>query len=286
MRTEILDIPLTQIDPDAHTNYSRFKPADDSVLDQMASSFKTVGQQNPIVVFKNGDDKFAIEQGFNRYLAAGRAGFETIRAVISAHETHADRVNANLDENLRRQDMTPMDRAMAIQRLFKDDKLPMELIADKFGYTKETTQLYYALNKLPEAAKDLVHSGEITFVQATRLATRKPAVAKQMVEKSFSEPKKKKDDSAPDEPVKFLPNKLDHWLRESDKAGKDDKEDKRGRKASQFKQIKGKEFKRILTEALDKKELPASVLVVLGHVNELFCGVTDPEQFTTALKEC
>jgi ParB/RepB/Spo0J family partition protein len=188
MSNQVLELTPDQIDITGSKNYSRYKSVSEEKVNEIAESFRTYGQQNPIIVFQNGSDKYYIEQGFTRYAAALKAEMPVILARLSEHDSEEDRFASNLEENLRRAELSNMDKAAMVQNMKKHGWTPT-LIGKKLGVTDQSVAQYMKLNKLPENVRDLVHIGKISLADAVVLTAMEKALVVAAIESCYEDVK-------------------------------------------------------------------------------------------------
>ncbi len=135
-------IPLTQIITKAQPR-TTFEN-----LDELAASLKEIGQQTPIVVYRE-DDKYVIEQGERRYRAAKLAGLESLECLVS-EQNEKHRVIRQLAENIQREAMTLADLSTAVKEL-NENGFPIREIAKLLGKKESYVSLLKRVAVLPEA---------------------------------------------------------------------------------------------------------------------------------------
>ena len=108
-------------------------------IDELAENIKIHGVQTPIKIIKN-NDKYDLLFGHRRYLAAKKCfedtkdkKFETIPAIIEDEKTKEEIIELQVIENLDREDLTDIEKAMAIEEYQKIANLNNTLTAKRFG---------------------------------------------------------------------------------------------------------------------------------------------------------
>jgi len=89
----------------------RLRPVDEDVVDGLCVSFAESGLLEPVVVRPVGS-RFALVAGLHRLTAARKLGWEAIEATIRSDLTEASARLAEIDENLMRRELGPLDRAI------------------------------------------------------------------------------------------------------------------------------------------------------------------------------
>jgi len=166
----ILDeIPVEWIRP------GKFQPRkimDDDALQELAASIRAQGVMQPIVlrtISGVGESlRYEIIAGERRWRATQLAGLEKIPAVIKDVNDEAA-VAMSLIENIQREDLNPMEEALALQRLIEEFDLTHQEIADAVGKSRTAVTNYLRLNNLnPEVSQMLAH-GDLEMGHARAL---------------------------------------------------------------------------------------------------------------------
>jgi ParB family chromosome partitioning protein len=152
---------------------NQFQPrhhVNDSKLDELAASIKTNGVIQPIVVRKHGE-LFQIIAGERRWRAAQRAGL--LRVPIVVRDVSPGREQSLLEmaliENIQREDLNPIEEALAYRRLAEEFHLTQEKIAEAVGKDRATVANTLRLLKLPEEVRAEVASGTLSMGHARAL---------------------------------------------------------------------------------------------------------------------
>jgi ParB family chromosome partitioning protein len=140
---------------------------DDGKLDELASSIKTNGVIQPILVRRVGS-AFKIIAGERRWRAAQRAGLLKVPVVVRDVPEDADRdlLELALVENIQRENLNPVDEALAYQRLSDEFGLTQEQIADAVGKDRATVANFLRLLRLPEEVRGALAGGALSMGHA------------------------------------------------------------------------------------------------------------------------
>lgn len=139
---------------------------DEDGLIALANSMKTAGLMQPIVVRpKTEEETFELVAGERRWRAAQLAGLKQIPAIIRELD---DRASAEwaLIENLQREDLNPIDRAEAFDRLVVDFEVTQKEIATQLGIDRSSVANLLRLNDLEPTIKDAVRDGRLSMGHA------------------------------------------------------------------------------------------------------------------------
>ncbi|MGI9539405.1 MAG: ParB/RepB/Spo0J family partition protein, partial [Miltoncostaeaceae bacterium] len=134
---------------------------DASALSALAASIRSSGVVQPIAVRAIGDDRYQIIAGERRWRAAGIAGLATIPASVRDAD-EAGRLELGLVENLAREDLNPMEVALACATLVEDFGRTHGDLAESLGRSRPAVSNLIRLLELPEDVQALVSSSKLT----------------------------------------------------------------------------------------------------------------------------
>jgi ParB family chromosome partitioning protein len=164
--------PITEVDID-RLSPNDFQPRvaiDDANLEELTQSITAHGVIQPIVVRRTGD-RFQIIAGERRWRAAKRAGL--LRVPVVVRDVAAGREQSLLEmalvENIQRENLNPIDEALAYRRLADDFQLKQEDIATAVGKDRASVANFLRLLKLPDAVRNDVASGRLSMGHARAL---------------------------------------------------------------------------------------------------------------------
>jgi ParB family chromosome partitioning protein len=148
---------IDQIKPNA---YQPRKEFDEDGIDELASSIKEKGIIQPLIGRKIGDS-YEIIAGERRWRAAQKAGLKKI-PIILKDASDSEILELALIENLQREDLNPIEEAIAYEQLIGDFGLTHEEISKRIGKDRSTITNQIRLLKLPERVKQAIKEGEIS----------------------------------------------------------------------------------------------------------------------------
>ena len=158
-------------------------------LEELAESIKAQGVMQPIVVRQIGPDKYEIIAGERRWRATQLAGVDTIPAVIR-DVTDEAAIAMALIENIQREDLNPIEEAVALKRLQDEFELTHQEVAQAVGKSRTTVTNLLRLIALSEDVKTLLEHGDLEMGHARALLTLAPEeqreIGRQIVAKSLS----------------------------------------------------------------------------------------------------
>lgn len=133
---------------------------DEESIEELASSIKEYGVIQPIIVTKQ-DNYYQIVAGERRWRASKKAGLSEIPAIVREYDKQKNSEIA-LIENIQREDLNPIEKAMAIRELLDTYDLTQQKLADKLGISRSgLANTVRILNLSPEVI-ELVKEGKLT----------------------------------------------------------------------------------------------------------------------------
>jgi ParB family transcriptional regulator, chromosome partitioning protein len=151
---------------------------DDSKLEELASSIRANGVLQPILVRRAGST-YRIIAGERRWRAAQRAGLLKVPVVVRDMPEGAERqmLELALVENLQREDLNPIDEALAYQRLVDEFAMTQEQVAAAVGKDRTSVANYLRLLRLPEEVRGDLAAGSLSMGHARALLALPDAAA-------------------------------------------------------------------------------------------------------------
>jgi ParB family chromosome partitioning protein len=170
----------------------RFQPRtgmDAARLTELADSIRVQGVIQPIVVREISKNKFEIIAGERRWRAAQEAGLAEIPAVVREVDDRAV-VAMALIENIQREDLNPLEEAVALSRLIDEFSLTHQQAAEAVGRSRAAVSNMLRLLELPEPIRKLLEERKLEMGHARALLTLVPqaatALAKEAAENGWS----------------------------------------------------------------------------------------------------
>ena len=158
-------LKISLVDPKSDQPRKNF---DKDALEELADSISQNGVLQPILVREYGNGRYQIIAGERRFRASKIAGLTEIPAIILDKD---DRVAAEiaLIENIQREDLNPVEEAMAFKALSDEYFLTQEELSAKVGKSRSAVANAMRLLALPEEVLLLVASGELSAGHARTL---------------------------------------------------------------------------------------------------------------------
>ena len=162
-----LEVDVDRLSP------NRFQPRvqmDDARLDGLTESIRSNGIIQPIVVRRDGD-RFQIIAGERRWRAAQKAGLARVPIVVRdvAPGQEQSLLEMALIENIQRENLNPIDEALAYRRLTDEFHLTQEQIAASVGKDRASVANVLRLLKLPDEVRAEVAAGTLSMGHARAL---------------------------------------------------------------------------------------------------------------------
>ncbi|MBB3102996.1 ParB/RepB/Spo0J family partition protein [Azomonas macrocytogenes] len=162
---ELYQLPLELIRPG---KYQPRRDMDPATLEELAHSIRIQGVMQPIVVRPVGSGHYEIIAGERRWRACQQAGLDKIPALVREVPDEAAIAMA-LIENIQREDLNPIEEALALQRLQQDYQLTQQQVADAIGKSRVAVSNLLRLISLPEEVKTMLSHGDLEMGHARAL---------------------------------------------------------------------------------------------------------------------
>ena len=157
-------VPLSEIRPNPRQPRRFF---DEQKIAELADSVRDQGILQPLVVRKVAGG-YELILGERRFRAAQRAEMEHVPVVVK-EASDAESLEMALVENIQREELTPIEEALAYRQLMEEFDLTQEQVARRVGKSRPTvTNLLRVLN-LPDEIRDAVDAGSLSAGHARAL---------------------------------------------------------------------------------------------------------------------
>ncbi len=140
---------------------------DEDKLSDLAGSIKENGIIQPVIVRKV-DDGYELIAGERRTLAAKKAGFDLVPAIVY-NVSNQESLEFALIENVQRDDLNPLELGKAYKMLMDDFDLTQEQVAEKVSKDRASIANYVRILGLPEKVKQMILDGKLSFGHARAL---------------------------------------------------------------------------------------------------------------------
>ncbi len=159
-------ISVDLVDPNPFQPRKEFGDED---LADLAASIKQHGVVQPLVVTRQGD-RFQLIAGERRLRASKLAGKKTVPVILRSFDEQ-QQLEVAVIENIQRAELSPLELAVAYQKLIDQFNLTTEAIAKRVGKAAPTVRNILRLLKLPYEAKKALQEGKILEGQARSILT-------------------------------------------------------------------------------------------------------------------
>src|SRR3954451_13508748 len=155
---ELRDIPVELIAPNPRQPRRRF---DEATLAGLADSVRERGVLQPVLVRPIAGGTYELVAGERRWRAAGLAGLETLPALVRARDD-VQTLEAALIENMAREDLNPVEEALACAALIEELGLTREEVGRRIGRSRVAVSNLLRLLDLPDEVLALLEDGALS----------------------------------------------------------------------------------------------------------------------------
>ena len=157
-------VNINKVEPNHEQPRRHFE--EDSLL-ELADSIKQFGVLQPLIVQKR-NDYYEIIAGERRWRAAKMAGIKEIPVIIKEY-TKREAVEIALIENIQRENLNPIEEAMAFKRLLTEFSLKQDEVAERVSKSRKTVTNSMRLLKLDERVQQMIVDDMISTGHARTL---------------------------------------------------------------------------------------------------------------------
>jgi ParB family chromosome partitioning protein len=159
------EVPINQISPNPRQPRTVF---DETALNELIASIKSVGILQPPVVRKVAENKYELIMGERRYRAARAAGLTSIPVIIRQTPDN-ELLRDALIENIHRSNLNPLEEGAAYAQLLSDFGCTHDELALKLGRSRPLISNTIRLLNLPDSVQRKVASGVLSAGHARAL---------------------------------------------------------------------------------------------------------------------
>ena len=150
-------LKITEVEPDRNQPRKQF---DEEALEELSESIKRYGLIQPIIVTKK-DGYYKIVAGERRWRASKKAGLPTIQAIVREDDEKKNKEIA-LIENIQREDLNAVEKAMGMKLLMEEYSLTQAQLAEIVGKSRSGVANTLRILNLDERVLELAKQGKIT----------------------------------------------------------------------------------------------------------------------------
>lgn len=159
-----MTLSINEIEPNPDQPRNQF---DEDSLQELADSIQQYGVLQPLLVKKK-DGYYEIIAGERRWRAAKIAGVDKVPVIVRDFDEN-EIVEIALIENIQREDLSPIEEALAYQRLMKEHHLKQDQIAEKVSKSRAAITNSLRLLKLDPRVQDMLEEEMISTGHARAL---------------------------------------------------------------------------------------------------------------------
>ncbi|WP_442871540.1 ParB/RepB/Spo0J family partition protein [Anaerosporobacter sp.] len=219
-------ININQIEPNKSQPRRNFN---EDTLHELAESIKLYGIIQPLILQKR-DKYYEIIAGERRWRAAKVAGLKEVPAIVKEYSSQ-EIVEIALIENIQREDLNPIEEALAFQKLINEYKLKQDEVAERVSKSRTAIANSMRLLKLDERVQqmlidDMISSGharalisledgELQYQVATKIFDEKLSVRDvEKLVKKLLEPKKEEETTEKGKNLDFIYRDIEEKIKE------------------------------------------------------------------------
>jgi ParB family chromosome partitioning protein len=162
---EMLEVDVDLIDPNPAQPRGRFNQ---DKLEELAQSIRVNGLVQPLLLRRGVNGRYQIVAGERRWRAAQLAGLNRINAVVRSIPD-SKMLELALIENIQREELNPIEEALAYQKLKHNLGLTDDEIAQQVGKDRSSINNYLRLLKLPDDVQRMLEDNLISMGHARAL---------------------------------------------------------------------------------------------------------------------
>lgn len=155
---QVQEVSLKELRPNP---YQPRKTFTEESINDLKESIINHGILQPLLVRKS-IKGFEIVVGERRYRAASEAGLEKVPVIIK-DLNEDEMMEFALIENLQREDLNPIDEAVAYDKLMKHLKVTQEQLSKRLGKSRPHIANHLRLLQLPQAIQQMIENGQLSM---------------------------------------------------------------------------------------------------------------------------
>ncbi|MCR5101278.1 MAG: ParB/RepB/Spo0J family partition protein [Butyrivibrio sp.] len=159
-------VNITKVEPNREQPRKEF---DEDKLLELSDSISKYGILSPIVV-QDRKDHYEIIAGERRWRAANKAGLKEVPVIIK-NLSELEIVEISLIENIQREDLNPIEEALAYKRLLTEFDLKQDEVAERVSKSRVAVTNSMRLLKLCDAVQQMIIDGKLSTGHARALIT-------------------------------------------------------------------------------------------------------------------
>lgn len=162
------NVTTLEIDSIKIKDFQPRKEFSEQPLEELSESIKNYGVIQPLIV-SGIEGKYELIAGERRLRAAQKAGLKEIPVIIRDYDSQKQ-LEIALIENIQREDLSPIEEALAYKKLIDDFNMTVREVAKKVGKSRPAVSNVMRLLELPEEVQESVLKGQLKERQALWIA--------------------------------------------------------------------------------------------------------------------
>lgn len=154
----VSEVPVSALKPNPQQPRRDF---DETALQELADSIRQKGVLQPVLAEPGPDGTYVIVAGERRVRAARLAGLEKVPVLVRQFSPD-EKLEIALIENIQREDLNPIEEALAYKKLMEIAGLNQEQIASRVGKDRSTVANTLRLLKLPAEVQGALEKGTLS----------------------------------------------------------------------------------------------------------------------------
>jgi len=155
--SNVFEVEVSKLFPNEDQPRRKF---DEEKINALAESIKVHGVIQPIIVKREGDF-YKIIAGERRWRAAKIAGLKKV-PIVEKELSDREVMEISLIENIQREDLNPIEEALAYKRLMEDFQLTQEEIAERVGKSRSAIANTLRLLNLDDRVVEFINDGKLS----------------------------------------------------------------------------------------------------------------------------
>lgn len=185
-KDKIYEVKINEVLPNKNQPRKNF---DKDALDDLTESIKEFGVLQPLLVVKK-DDYYEIVAGERRWRAAKNAKLKTVPVIIREYDNKLG-AEISLIENIQRENLNPVEEALAFERLINEYDIRQEDLAQRVSKSRSSITNSLRLLKLSDKIKNYLINNDITTGHARAILSindekKREEFAEYIIEKNLS----------------------------------------------------------------------------------------------------
>ncbi len=173
---KVLSVKISLVEPNREQPRKKFN---EEGIEELAASISQYGVIQPLLVQWK-DNYYEIIAGERRWRAAMKAGLKEIPVIVKEY-SNKEAVEISLIENIQREDLNPIEEALAYERLVMEFEMTQEQVAERVSKSRSAVTNSMRLLKLEGDVREMIISGDISEGHARTLLSLPTAEAQKLI---------------------------------------------------------------------------------------------------------